>query len=101
MLYLRKGRRCFRFSAGATPAIIGLIIFLIKWNSTLDGEVKRRTKELNESNEQLTLLNKQLGEANEQLKVHDKMQKEFINVGTHELRTPIQPILSLTQILRI
>ena len=38
--------------AGATAAIIGLIIFLIKWNSTLDGEVKRRTKELNESNEQ-------------------------------------------------
>jgi signal transduction histidine kinase len=86
--------------AGATAAIIGLIIFLIKWNSTLDGEVKRRTKELNESNEQLTLLNEQLGEANEQLEVHDKMQKEFINVAAHELRTPIQPILSLTQILR-
>ena len=86
--------------AGATAAIIGLIIFLIKWNSTLDGEVKRRTKELNESNEQLTLLNKQFAEANEQLKVHDKMQKEFINVAAHELRTPIQPILSLTQILR-
>ena len=86
--------------AGSTAAIIGLIIFLIKWNSTLDGEVKRRTKELNESNEQLTLLNEQLGEANEQLKVHDKMQKEFINVAAHELRTPIQPILSLTQILR-
>src|SRR5919108_3729005 len=29
----------------------------------------------------------------EQLKVHDKMQKEFINVAAHELRTPIQPIL--------
>ena len=87
--------------AGATAAIIGLIIFLIKWNSTLDGEVKRRTKELNESNEQLTLLNKQFAEANEQLKVHDKMQKEFINVAAHELRTPIQPILSLTQILRL
>jgi signal transduction histidine kinase len=86
--------------AGFTTAIIGLIIFLIKWNSTLDDEVKRRTKELNESNEQLTLLNKQLGEANEQLKVHDRMQKEFINIAAHELRTPIQPILSLTQILR-
>jgi len=107
--------------AGATAAIIGLIIFLIKWNSTLDSEVKRRTKELNESNKQLqlttseltkandslaesnkqlTALNKQLGEANEQLKINDKMQKEFINVAAHELRTPIQPILGLTQILR-
>ena len=36
----------------------------------------------------------------EQLKIHDKMQKEFINVAAHELRTPIQPILGLTQILR-
>ena len=42
----------------------------------------------------------QLKEANEQLKVHDRMQKEFINVAAHELRTPIQPILSLTEALR-
>ena len=27
------------------------------------------------------------------------MQKEFINIAAHELRTPIQPILSLAQIL--
>ena len=33
----------------------------------------------------------------EQLKVHDKMQKEFINVAAHELRTPIQPILGLSE----
>ena len=31
--------------------------------------------------------------------LHDKMQQEFINVAAHELRTPIQPILSMTQIL--
>ena len=42
----------------------------------------------------------QLKETNEQLKVHDRMQKEFINVAAHELRTPIQPILSLTEALR-
>jgi signal transduction histidine kinase len=35
----------------------------------------------------------------EQLKAHDKTQKEFINVAAHELRTPIQPILGLTQII--
>jgi two-component system sensor histidine kinase VicK len=29
----------------------------------------------------------------EELKKADKMQKEFINVAAHELRTPIQPIL--------
>ena len=36
----------------------------------------------------------------EQLKIHDKMQQEFINVAPHELRTPIQPILGLADILR-
>jgi two-component system, OmpR family, sensor histidine kinase VicK len=40
------------------------------------------------------------GELYEQLKVHDKMQKEFINVAAHELRTPIQPILGLAEVVR-
>ena len=38
--------------------------------------------------------------SHEQLMILDKMQQEFINVAAHELRTPIQPILSVTQILR-
>ncbi|MBV9175787.1 MAG: HAMP domain-containing histidine kinase [Nitrososphaeraceae archaeon] len=46
-----------------------------------------------------TELYSQLKEANEQLKVHDKMQKEFIHIAAHELRTPIQPILGLTQVI--
>ena len=28
------------------------------------------------------------------------MQKEFINTAAHEFRTPIQPILGLTQLIR-
>jgi two-component system, OmpR family, sensor histidine kinase VicK len=35
----------------------------------------------------------------EQLKIHDKMQKEFINIAAHELRNPIQPILGLSNIV--
>ena len=50
--------------------------------------------------EQVKEANMQLELANEQLKVHDKMQKEFINVAAHELRTPIQPILSTVGIIR-
>jgi two-component system, OmpR family, sensor histidine kinase VicK len=36
----------------------------------------------------------------QQLKVHDKMQKEFIDIAAHELRTPIQPILGLSEVVR-
>ena len=36
----------------------------------------------------------------EKLKEADKAQKEFINVAAHELRTPIQPVLGLSDVLR-
>jgi signal transduction histidine kinase len=36
----------------------------------------------------------------EQLKVHEKMEKEFINIAAHELRTPMQPIIGLSELLR-
>ncbi|MFZ0646811.1 MAG: HAMP domain-containing sensor histidine kinase [Nitrososphaeraceae archaeon] len=36
----------------------------------------------------------------QQLKVHDKMQKEFVDIAAHELRTPIQPILGLSEVVR-
>ena len=36
----------------------------------------------------------------EKLKAYSKMQREFINNVAHELQTPIQPILGITEILR-
>jgi signal transduction histidine kinase len=59
---------------------------IVSANKDLNRLVKERTRELEI--------------ANEQLKAHDKMQKEFINVAAHELRTPIQPILSLSEVLQ-
>ena len=35
----------------------------------------------------------------EKLKDNEKMQKEFINIAAHELRTPIVPILNLSELL--
>jgi signal transduction histidine kinase len=46
-------------------------------------------------------LTMQLEDANEQLKYKDKLKDEFINVAAHELRTPIQPILGLTEYLHL
>ena len=44
--------------------------------------------------------NKKLESVNRQLQNQDKMQREFINVAAHELKTPIQPILGLAEHLR-
>ncbi len=43
-----------------------------------------------------TELHQKLSKMYEQLRIHDRMQKEFIDIAAHELRTPIQPILGLT-----
>jgi signal transduction histidine kinase len=40
-----------------------------------------------------------LEELNEELRLRDIAQREFINTAAHELRTPIQPILGLSEIV--
>lgn len=37
---------------------------------------------------------------NKQLKLRDKMMEEFVNVAAHELRTPLQPIISYNALAR-
>src|SRR5919202_1437195 len=83
--------KMFSLIAGTTAAVAILIVFLIKWSS-LSEEVKKRAKELEIANKELSL-------SNEQLKMRDKAQQEFIDVAAHELRTPIQPIISLSDVL--
>ena len=36
----------------------------------------------------------------EQLKTHDKMQKEFINIASHEMKTPTQAIIGYADLMR-
>jgi two-component system sensor histidine kinase VicK len=37
----------------------------------------------------------------EELKSNEKMQKEFINTAAHELRTPVQPILGMAELIEL
>jgi two-component system, OmpR family, sensor histidine kinase VicK len=46
-----------------------------------------------------TELYHQIKEANSKLNILNNSQKEFINTAAHELRSPIQPILGLSEIL--
>src|SRR5215216_965702 len=73
-------------------AIAAVTFFVIRLNNKLKQKVKERTKSLEELNEKLI-------KANERLEGNDKVQKEFINIAAHELRTPIVPILNLSEIL--
>jgi signal transduction histidine kinase len=61
--------------------------------NSMVGSIKDYTKKQNE-------LTKQLEAANEELKYKDQLKDEFINVAAHEMRSPIQPILGLSEILR-
>ena len=47
-----------------------------------------------------TVLFEEIRRLYEQLQVQDKLQKEFMDIAAHELRSPLDPILGLTEILR-
>lgn len=72
-------------------AAVGIAYLILIWNRRLSGIVKSKTAELEQANFSLK-------EAVEQLKVHDRMQREFINVAAHELRTPTQAIIGYSDL---
>jgi signal transduction histidine kinase len=77
----------------------GIAFLILSWNKRLEGAVESRTVQLKKTNESLIESNSLLASANKQLEIHDNMQKEFINVAAHELRTPIMPILGEAELI--
>jgi signal transduction histidine kinase len=73
--------------AGYFGNIIGLALSSINYNSRLS-ESNSRLKEREE------LIRTQY------IRLKESEKSEFINVASHELRTPIQPILGLSSVLR-
>ncbi|HYX55463.1 MAG TPA: HAMP domain-containing sensor histidine kinase, partial [Nitrososphaeraceae archaeon] len=76
--------------------IIGLALSSIQYNTRL----RESNRNLIESNARLKERKEIIRSQLEKLKESDKMKDEFINVAAHELRTPIQPILVLSKIVR-
>jgi signal transduction histidine kinase len=72
--------------SGTVISIGILTVLLLKWNGALSNEVRVRTR--------------QLADANERLEINLKAQKEFLEIAAHELRTPVQPILGLAEVLQ-
>ncbi len=69
---------------GAIAATLGFFISQI--NNDLKKEVEAKTTELKN--------------ANEKLKEIDKMKDEFIGIASHELKSPIQPILGFAELAK-
>ena len=78
---------------GIIAAVLLLILYLNRVNVTLDKAIRKRTTELED-------VNTKLESANRHIKIHDDMQKEFINMAAHELRNPVQSLLGFSDILR-
>jgi signal transduction histidine kinase len=76
--------------------IIGLALSSIQYNTKL----RESNRNLIESNARLKEGKEIIRSQLEKLKESDKMKDEFINVAAHELRTPVQPILVLSKIVR-
>jgi len=45
-------------------------------------------------------LSNELKTANQEIQQRERMKDEFINVAAHEMRTPVQPILGLSELLK-
>ena len=81
--------------AGYFVNIVGLALSSIQYNARL----KETNRSLIEINTRLKEREEIIRIQYEKLKEADKMKDEFINVAAHELRTPIQPILGMTELL--
>lgn len=69
---------------GVMAAVLGH--FLGQINRDLKIQVKKKTKELQQANEKLKLL--------------DKRKDEFIGIASHELKSPIQPIFGFAELAK-
>ncbi|HKU48644.1 MAG TPA: sensor histidine kinase, partial [Nitrososphaera sp.] len=114
---LVEGQRTFTTILIAVVGAVagGIALLVLVWNKRLSELVASKTEELRisaasvtSSNKQLEKLNRQLASANEQLvtaneqlQMNDKMQREFINIAAHELRTPTQAILGYSDLFEM
>ena len=107
----------FWFPAYRFSAIVLLITAIVSWLAVfglfkiipaalkfksptqLEAIIAQRTEDLEKKNEELLLLNERLLEANEKAEILMHQKDEFLNIASHELKTPITSIKVTVQML--
>ena len=69
------------------------IILIMSWNKKLKNAVDKSTSDLKKTLDMLY-------STNEKLKIHDKLKDEFLNIASHELRTPTQAITGYCELIK-
>jgi two-component system sensor histidine kinase VicK len=95
------------YSSTPTTVFSYISIFDTLWTQTelyesiriTNDNLQSTTEELRESLQILANVNQELTLTNEILNKQDRMQKEFINVAAHELRTPTQSIIGYCEMI--
>lgn len=80
---------------------VGIGLIIVSWNKKLAQTIDERTLELRKANESLAESNARLLSLNEQLAANEKLQQEFINIASHEMKTPAQAILFHSDLLKM
>ena len=94
----------FIYIIGIVISITITTVAIILTYSQLDIKHKQITKllkiEIDKKTKALQHSNISLKQLNEELKRQDVMQKEFINIAAHELRTPVQSIVGYLEMVK-
>jgi signal transduction histidine kinase len=78
----------------------GISATILSWNRRLNQLVEKRTAELTSRTTELEKANQDFDAANEELRNLDRMKTEFVNIAAHELRNPLQLIITYSELAR-